>query len=966
MTMDEAMTTQQAAPRNPIDKRHLTRVSIVRLFTIVGFFWVANRFFPDSDYFSGEGLVFFGGLFVLALTAIVTILLTRLDRPRIGLALSIITLNIVIASIGVVFNGLGILLALILLLTIGSLSAADPHTSSWRRLTIAIVVGLSLVLLDILLGAQPWRFDLLATPSVVQYGWIVTAFLFIANIVFFYRQFLAFPLRIKLAIVFLVMTITSLWMLSFINNRTTQALLTEAAQTQLFATANQVRLSLDNFISVNRANVNNESSLPAFSAYLTTPPSGRPNSQPENQAQRTLNALTSRDPLILSYALVDPDGMIVLSSDPGEVGQNISRESYFTNAFVNINGHVSEVHAYTFDDARLYFSDLIRTGNQTVGVLLLTYDAGVLQRILETVNTDMEEGNFGVLFDRHLIHLAHSSEPAANFRTVMPLTDAEYRQFVEDHVVPDAPVEEINLDLPELEENLLIGQGQLTAHYFEATDIATGERINQVVTIHLDSNDWLLAFFQPQDIFLAPAEFQLRANTLISILLTLVVVFVGVNLSQILTTPISELNAAASQLSAGNLDARANVFYDDEIGELAITFNSMAQQLGTLVTSLEQEVSARTAELGLRSERLQTAAEIARDATIEKDLDVLVTRAANLMTERLNLYFAGIYILDQSRTFARLVAGSGDEGRLLVSSDHRANLGVSTPLSYAMTTGEARLIRDGDSTLNLMRHPVLPNLVEQLVLPLNAGNELLGVIDLQSDVLNRLSEDDIPTLSIMADQLAIAIQKNSLTAEMEQTLEELETAYGRYTRESWQSFISEKSVSGYRFSQFNIEPLSSTDPSVREAWLTGEIVELGGGENGRLLVPVQVRGQVVGVLNLGYQREALTTETRNLIAEIATRLGLVMENARLVETAQRRVEREQISGEISARMRETLDMDAILRTSVEEIAHSLGLPEIEIRLGKGSPDFAANGKPQSNGANGSQPADDSMSEAHDE
>jgi GAF domain-containing protein len=347
--------------------------------------------------------------------------------------------------------------------------------------------------------------------------------------------------------------------------------------------------------------------------------------------------------------------------------------------------------------------------------------------------------------------------------------------------------------------------------------------------------------------------------------------------------------------------------------------------------------------LAIRSDRLQTAAEIARDVTIETDLDIMLQRAATLIADRLELYFAGIYLLDRSGDFSQLVAGSGDEGQLLVDSDHRASMGVATPLSYTMTTGEPRLIREDDATLNLIRHPVLPNLREQLVLPLKAGNDLIGAIDLQSETLHKFSEDDIPALSVLADQLAIAIQKNQLTSNMEQTLNELETAYGRYTRESWESFLAEKNITGYRFSQLSVEPTTSTDPEVREAWMTGEIVVLNDGQSGRMLVPMKVRGQVIGVLNLGYQGENLTQETRALVDEIATRLGLIMENARLVETAQRRVERERLVGEVTTRMRQTLDMDGVLRTSVEEIARTLGLPEMEIRLGNYMSKLGSNG-----------------------
>ena len=56
-----------------------------------------------------------------------------------------------------------------------------------------------------------------------------------------------------------------------------------------------------------------------------------------------------------------------------------------------------------------------------------------------------------------------------------------------------------------------------------------------------------------------------------------------------------------------------------------------------------------------------------------------------------------------------------------------------------------------------------------------------------------------------------------------------------------------------------------------------------------------------------------------------------LENTRLVEEAQQRAERERVVGQITTRMRETLDIETILKAAVKEMRQSLELRK-EVRL----------------------------------
>jgi GAF domain-containing protein len=63
-------------------------------------------------------------------------------------------------------------------------------------------------------------------------------------------------------------------------------------------------------------------------------------------------------------------------------------------------------------------------------------------------------------------------------------------------------------------------------------------------------------------------------------------------------------------------------------------------------------------------------------------------------------------------------------------------------------------------------------------------------------------------------------------------------------------------------------------------------------------------------------------------------LGIALDGARLYLDAQRLAFREQLTGEITSRIRETLDIETVLRTAAQEIQKSLDLPEVVISLGR--------------------------------
>ncbi|NEP14663.1 MAG: response regulator [Symploca sp. SIO2C1] len=127
----------------------------------------------------------------------------------------------------------------------------------------------------------------------------------------------------------------------------------------------------------------------------------------------------------------------------------------------------------------------------------------------------------------------------------------------------------------------------------------------------------LLAEISQQEAF-APAQ-QLARNILLIGLSSAGLLLIGVYLlSRRITQPIRKITDAAIQLAVGDLNHKAPVLSQDEIGILARAFNQMAEQLRDSFTALEknnQELEIRVKE---RTAELVTAKETAEIANKTK------------------------------------------------------------------------------------------------------------------------------------------------------------------------------------------------------------------------------------------------------------------------------------------------------------------------------------------------------------
>ncbi len=182
-------------------------------------------------------------------------------------------------------------------------------------------------------------------------------------------------------------------------------------------------------------------------------------------------------------------------------------------------------------------------------------------------------------------------------------------------------------------------------------------------------------------------------------------------------------------------------------------------------------------QLSQRAVQLQTAAQVSQAATSILNLDQLLNETVELIRERFNLYYVGMFLVDESNSWAVLRAGTGEAGRIQLERGHRLRIGSESMIGWCIANSQARIALDVGEEATRFKNPYLPGTRSELALPLISRNETIGALSVQSTSQAAFSQEDITILQTMADQLANAIQNARFFEQTQKALAETESLY---------------------------------------------------------------------------------------------------------------------------------------------------------------------------------------------
>lgn len=228
--------------------------------------------------------------------------------------------------------------------------------------------------------------------------------------------------------------------------------------------------------------------------------------------------------------------------------------------------------------------------------------------------------------------------------------------------------------------------------------------------------------------------------------------------------PVEELTQSVGRLAAGHLSERVGLTRRDELGELAAGFNAMAERLQGYYAELEERVAERTTAL-------HTSIEVSHRLSTILDRTELVSEVVKQVQEAFNYYHVHIYLLDEQQKLI-MAGGTGSPGRKMLAAGHQLLPGQGL-VGRAAENREVVLEPDVSQAPGWLSNPLLPETKAEVAVPIVAGDEVLGVIDVQHDVVDGLGGSDAELLELIASQVAIALENARL---VEETTERAEQA----------------------------------------------------------------------------------------------------------------------------------------------------------------------------------------------
>jgi GAF domain-containing protein/HAMP domain-containing protein len=223
-----------------------------------------------------------------------------------------------------------------------------------------------------------------------------------------------------------------------------------------------------------------------------------------------------------------------------------------------------------------------------------------------------------------------------------------------------------------------------------------------------------------------------------------------------LNIPIKIREESIGKLSVFGLDTAADP-------ETLTLINTISERLAEHLESLRllEETQQGQLELNRRAQQLAAVSEISTISSRELDIQKMLATVVHLTQRKFGLYHAHIFTYDEAGKMLQIIACGWKEGDEHEGTHGTTTISIDQEQSLVARAARNRapvVVNDVHNEPGWLPNAMLPDTQSELAVPLTIGDEILGVLDVQSERLEAFSDEDISIQMTLAAQIATALQ----------------------------------------------------------------------------------------------------------------------------------------------------------------------------------------------------------------
>ncbi len=447
-------------------------------------------------------------------------------------------------------------------------------------------------------------------------------------------RFRDWPLRWKLLGLLAAASAVPIAVTTVLGFRASSAQIRRSATVVLGARGDQLANEVDAFNAAFLFAAERLASLPEVVDFCGLPKERRARS--EGRMSATLSTFGGADPRTHLVALLDAGGTVTASTNPAIRGRNYALRRYVQTAVAG-RAAISDVFISVVG-ARgapsIAYASPVRGGSGVVaGVALVVARGESLWDLLADHNGSAGPGTYSVLFDAYGIRIAHSYKRDDVFHPAAPLDAATISAFVSDRRFGDDTRRLLEGVVPMPEEFSRVKSGNAGGEFMAYAP--TNQAVNLGVGRRLKTVPWTVFYLVPKTSLDAPVRQVLQQSLAANGAILGFALAAGLLLARSILFPVQSLTHAARAIREGDLSPNVSVPSQDELGELASAFESMAASLRAGREQLEEKVRVRTEALESAMDSLeaqnQALAQRTAELTSRQQRDVAYGRAVTAL-----------------------------------------------------------------------------------------------------------------------------------------------------------------------------------------------------------------------------------------------------------------------------------------------------------------------------------------------